>query len=209
MNKLNSRGKGKAAGAYMILFALLNLLRNLSNWNTIKQFAAEPNSTLFIIRAILLAACCIFFVVFAMMNKNNLALFILGVIYFVVNELFLIYNFICDNFTFSLAMALNVLSLISFAIVIAFNLFNRNKLVKYTWYLPAVLFVTGYLANIIQMICEQPQEYLPQYMNVLLTGTRSLSLWGLCALEVVAYFYIGLWLEAKAEEQTPTLGCGF
>ncbi len=203
MEKLSSGKKGKVAGAYMILYLLLIIVNDMKIMPHYIDFGEARLIWRVSIQYALDAAAVIMIVVCAMRNKNKLLLFIAAIVSAVAIFAGLVFDIIYyDEISVTAAFVFNVLYRLSFIAVAAFGTFSLSSLVKYTWYVPAVLITAAGIAAYIPYFSRSP-EYIAEMLTTIASNLTQY------AAGTAAFLYLGLWLKAKAEEEAPAIGYGF
>lgn len=189
MDQAISRSRGKVAGVFTIYLALNGLINFLLYFIRVVPIGGVPVANL--IRNLVMISALVVVVIQTMRNKSGVVLFVAVIVYAVAFQWFTVTGMIKGTIKPSVYTYIMLLSLVSWIVVTAFSAFKCDRLVRYTWYLPALIalaFALGYYASIFSAGMD---------FEDFVYSVFSVNDW---FIRPVFVLYLGLWLKSLADE---------
>ena len=196
MEQTVCRKRAKVAGVFTIFLALNELLNFLLYFVRVVQYSGIPAENL--IRNLVMLSALTVVVIQAMRNKSGVVLFVAVTVYAAAFQWLTLTGIIRGTIKPSVYTYIMLLSLVSLIVVAAFSAFKCDRLVRYTWYLPALIalvFALGYYVHNLEYyaaIFSAGMDFAE-----LIYRLTNLSV---LPLRPVVYLYLGLWLKSLADE---------
>ena len=189
MDQAISRSRGKVAGVFTIYLALNGLINFLLYFIRVVPIGGVPVANL--IRNLVMISALVVVVIQTMRNKSGVVLFVAVIVYAAAFQWFTVTGMIKGTIKPSVYTYIMLLSLVSWIVVTAFSAFKCDRLVRYTWYLPALIalaFALGYCASIFSAGMD---------FEDFVYSVFSVNDW---FIRPVFVLYLGLWLKSLADE---------